>query len=373
MLAIMHRGFKVAFFVLAALTSACAQWEMQDSSITANLRGVHSVDGKIAWASGSDGTILRTENGGVHWQKCAIPPGAEKLDFRAIWAWDSSMAMVMSAGPGDQSRLYKTTDACAHWTEERKNSEREGFWDGLAFQSQDFGFSDDDHAGVFIGDPVRGRFYTEVTGGGENWSIDDASCLARSGESAFAASNSSVFVFGPRRYIIGTGGKGGPRALLSPLLAYRESNKSNKGCLEVSVPMAGGSDSAGIFSIAFRDPDHGLAVGGDYKQPDAISGTAAFTSDGGRHWAAATKPPHGYRSSVACFSRALPSNARFSNGKTWISAGTNGSDVSYDDGKTWQPLDDGNWNAISLPYIVGPHGRIAKLRPDALTPDALKH
>jgi photosystem II stability/assembly factor-like uncharacterized protein len=357
----MSRSFQLILFVLATFGFAFAQWEMQDSSTTANLRGIHSVDGKdgkVAWASGSDGAILRTENGGAHWQHCAIPPGAEKLDFRAIWAWDSCTAMVMSAGPGDQSRLYKTTDACAHWTEEGKNSEKEGFWDGFAFQTQDFCFVRDDQTGVLIGDPVRGYFYTEFADRGQSWSIDDSSCSARPDESAFAASNSSAFVFGSRRYIIGTGGKGGPRALLSPLLAYRDPAKN---CLAVSVPMAGGIDSAGIFSIAFRDPDHGLAVGGDYKQPDVTSGTAAWTSDGGRHWTGATKPPHGYRSSVAWYGRAGPASA-----KAWIAAGTNGSDVSYDDGKTWQLLDDGNWNAISLPYVVGPHGRIAKLNPGAL-------
>jgi hypothetical protein len=47
--------------------------------------------------------------------------------------------------------------------------------------------------------------------------------------------------------------------------------------------------------------------------------------------------------------------------KAWIAAGTNGSDISRDDGKTWTPIDDGNWNALSLPFVVGPHGRIARL------------
>jgi hypothetical protein len=49
--------------------------------------------------------------------------------------------------------------------------------------------------------------------------------------------------------------------------------------------------------------------------------------------------------------------------KAWITVGTNGSDISRDDGKTWQPLDNGNWNALSLPFVVGPNGRIARLNP----------
>jgi hypothetical protein len=50
----------------------------------------------------------------------------------------------------------------------------------------------------------------------------------------------------------------------------------------------------------------------------------------------------------------------------WITVGANGSDISRDDGKTWQPLDDGNWNALSLPFVAGPNGRIARLNPTAL-------
>jgi hypothetical protein len=99
-----------------------------------------------------------------------------------------------------------------------------------------------------------------------------------------------------------------------------------------------------------------IAVGGDYTKPNESVGTAGWSADGGEHWAASTTPPHGYRSTVQ-WSESL---------KLWIAAGTNGSDISRDDGRTWQPLDNGNWNALSLPFIVGPQGRIARLNPAAL-------
>ena len=78
-------------------------------------------------------------------------------------------------------------------------------------------------------------------------------------------------------------------------------------------------------------------------------------------------PPHGYRSSVA-YDAAT---------KTWITVGPNGTDISTDDGKNWRavqpdaarheaPDADRNWNAISLPFVVGPHGRIGKLNAAAL-------
>jgi hypothetical protein len=54
--------------------------------------------------------------------------------------------------------------------------------------------------------------------------------------------------------------------------------------------------------------------------------------------------------------------------KLWIAAGPTGSDIGRDDHRTWQPLDNGAWDALSLPFFVGPKGRIAKLRSDALMP-----
>jgi hypothetical protein len=324
---------------------------MQDSHSTASLRGIHAVNDSVAWASGTNGTILRTQDGGALWQRCATPAGAEKLDFRGVWAWDEKNAMVMSSGPGDASRVYQTADGCAHWTEEARNTDRDGFWDALVFQRKDFGLPGGGKAGVLIGDPVNGRFETRILPG---MNADRKTCAAREGEAGFAASNSMLFVFGPQRYVIVTGGRHGPRALLSPLLAY---NDSKKDCIAVELPLGGGTESSGAFSIFFRDLKHGMVVGGDYKKPDDGTRTAAWTEDGGHHWTAAIKSPHGYRSAVAWYPEA----------NTWIAVGTNGSDLSHDDGKSWHSLDDdGKWNALSLPFAVGPGGRIGKIGLDAI-------
>ena len=123
---------------------------MENSITKAGLRGIHAVGNGVAWASGSNGTILRTEDGGYMWQSCAMPPGGEKLDFRGIWAWDANTAVAMSSGPGDLSRLYKTTDGCSSWKLLFTNPDKDGFWDAIIFLDRD--------RGLILGDPVDGRF-----------------------------------------------------------------------------------------------------------------------------------------------------------------------------------------------------------------------
>src|SRR3982074_2184395 len=106
---------RLAFFVaflFAGLSSANAQWEIEESHTTADLRGIDNVGNGIVWASGAGGTVLRTTDNGIHWQTCAVPAGAEKLAFRGIQAFDENTAIVMSSGKGDLSRLYKTTNGC---------------------------------------------------------------------------------------------------------------------------------------------------------------------------------------------------------------------------------------------------------------------
>lgn len=357
-------------------------WQMQDSGTTAGLRGIDSVDGTVAWASGTGGTVLKTIDGGAHWQKCAVPDeerDGATLDFRGVQAWDAKTAIVMASGPGEKSRLYKTVDGCSHWTLLRTNSDKAGFWDAMVFW--------DRQNGLLLGDPTETRyegipenelnplhlefpvFFT--VDGGDNWGKQESwvgSPLAVVGlqdAAAFAASNSSVAVVGHSAWI-GTGGTQGPHILVGD--SY---NASPPGTLctcspmppqtiwfthSVPVPLAGGKETSGVFSLNFRNGQRGVAVGGDYTKPNESAGAAALSTDGGQHWTASNTPPHGYRSTVQ-WSESL---------KVWITAGTNGSDISRDDGRTWQPLDNGSWNALSLPFLVGPNGRIGRLNPEAL-------
>jgi photosystem II stability/assembly factor-like uncharacterized protein len=364
-------------------------WQMQESGTTASLRGIFSVDGTIAWASGTGGTVLKTIDGGAQWRKCAIPDASKDgatLDFRGVQAWDADTAIVMASGPGEKNRLYKTTDGCKTWMLLLKNADPEGFYDAFWFNAI-YG------EGMLLGDPVKGQFtILETKDGGATWKRDKSKSLELKGASlaAFAASNSSI-----GKASRGEGDTRGPGTDFFPgfvaggksgafLIERWEGRSKTKTRFSQgryanvfslpdwnrrALPVAAGVESAGAFALALRYTGascedcgfgmywHLVAVGGDYGKPNESTGTAAASStDGGWTWTASAKPPHGYRSAVQ-WSESL---------KLWITVGTNGSDISRDDGKTWQPIDGGNWNALSLPFVVGPKGRIARLNPAAL-------
>jgi hypothetical protein len=357
--------------LLLLAPAAHAQWQILDSNTTADLRGIDNVGKGVVWASGSNGTVLRSEDAGFEWQPCTIPPNAEHLDFRGIQAFDANTAIVMSSGKGPLSRLYKTTDGCQTWTLLFTNSDKGGFWDAIKTNQAD---------GVLLGDPVDGHF--------KIWRINLDSPTqpavptghrqpgANDGETAFAASNSALFVENAFFFFwIGTGGPGGAHVIRRTNHDFDSFGFDTYSA--VSVPIGKHTDSSGVFSLSFRphtpSDAHetaflaGVAVGGDYKMPDSSEEIAAWTQDGGKKWMASLSQPHGYRSAVA-YDAAH---------KLWITVGPNGTDISTDDGRNWRALHpdpalhdppeaDRNWNALSLPFVVGPKGRIGLLKPSAL-------
>src|SRR5580658_460595 len=345
---------------MAAVTCAHAQWVIQQCHTTAGLRGIHNAGGGVVWTSGTEGTVLRTVDDGQTWQTCAVPQGAEKLDFRGIQAFDANAAIVMSSGTGILSRLYKTVDACRTWRLVLTNPDESGFWDALRFNGR---------FGVLIGDQVSGHlpvFFS--TDGGETWGKLDQMAIPAEGknQSFFAASNTSLLL-DPRSknfYLLTGGGNTSFIAVTLRLTA----GAVCKECVHVSFahPELAVGETAGGFSLASRLNGQNLvvvAVGGDYKAPERTDGTAAYWIEDQEHkgrWQAPDTPPSGYRSAVAYYAP----------GKTWIAVGPNGTDVSTDDGRNWRALKPAagqapdanrNWNALSLPFVAGPGGRIGKL------------
>ena len=95
-----------------------------------------------------------------------------------------------------------------------------------------------------------------------------------------------------------------------------------------ATPLADGP-SSGIFSIAFRDAEHGIVVGGDYRKENEAVDNAAITSDGGRTWTLVNGPVGISIGGVVSARASTP---------TLIAVGPQGADQSTDDGRTWTPL-----------------------------------
>jgi photosystem II stability/assembly factor-like uncharacterized protein len=254
---------------------------------------VSVVTEKIAWASGTHGTYLRTTDG-----KTWVPdqvPGAESLDFRAVVAFSADEAFLMSSGPGQQSRIYHTLDAGRHWWLQFTNKNPKGFFDSMVFWDRSHG--------IVLGDPVpdeKGalKFELLITADGQTWEPIPGAQLpaALEGEGAFAASNSCLAILAsdasaPDPNIWFASGGKAARVFHSP--------DRGRTWQIVNTPLAHGPDSAGIFSIAFRDPLHGVIAGGDYKHPDQDGSDLAFTNDGGKTWTLSKIFPQSYYSAVA--------------------------------------------------------------------------
>lgn len=306
----------------------------QASGVDVSFRGVSAVTSQVAWASGTKGTYAITIDGGANW-KTGVVPGAEDLDFRDVQAFDDKLAFLMSAGPGEKSRIYKTTDAGAHWTLQLTNPDPEGFFDAIAFW--------DEKHGIVMGDPVDRRFAIYTTNDGKRWRHRHGP-PSLANEGAFAASGTCLIAMGRYEVWFATG-------------ASRVFHSSNRGgsWTVAQTPVRHDGKGAGIFSLAFFDLRHGIAVGGDYTKPAENTGNIALTSDGGRTWKAPQSRPGGYRSAVM-FLRDT---------KIAVATGTSGSDQSQDGGRTWLPLETKGFNALSFAgrtgWAVGPNGRILRL------------
>lgn len=334
----MKQFYFVAILFSLGGSSVFAQWQTQAIDSQADFRGLSVVSSKVAWVGGTKGTVARTIDGGRTWSVATVP-GAEKLDFRDVEAFGETTAYLLSAGPGDASRIYKTVDGGKSWTMQFKSADPATFLDAIAFWEEQHG--------IALGDPIKGQFQlTATTDGGRNWKPLAAKILppALPGEGAFAASGTCLVTYGDRDVWFATGGARSARVF------HSKDRGQNWEARE--TPILAGGESAGIFSIAFRDERHGMIVGGDYRKPKEIGATAAITSDGGRTWNLLDKQLP-YRSAVAWAK------------DRWIAVGTSGSHFSQDDGATWNLLDRENYNSVGFTssgegWAVGPKGRIAK-------------
>jgi len=315
----------LSILISLALAQAAPQlrFTAQTSGVAARFRGISAVNDRVAWASGSNGTIVRTADGGATWQPLTIA-GTEKLDFRDIDAVNERTAYVLSIGNGEQSRIFKTTDAGANWREQFVNHDPKAFFDAMAFW--------DEARGIAFSDSADNQFHIIATAdAGATWTRipPDRLPAALPNEGAFAASGTNVYTGIQDHVWIGTGAAAQARVLRSA--------DGGKTWAIALTPLASGP-SSGIFSIAFRDATHGIVVGGDYRKEGEAVDNAAITDDGGVTWRA-VKGLSGFRSVVAY----VPGQPR-----SVIAVGPSGADYSTDDGEHWTPLEGPGYHTFSF-------------------------
>jgi photosystem II stability/assembly factor-like uncharacterized protein len=279
----------------------------QDSGVAASLRGLAVVDAQTAWIGAPDGQVLRTVNGGEHWTVSRIP-GAEGLDLRSVHAFSAAHALFFTAG--HPARLYVTHDGGAQFDLVWEDPSGEAFFDTLEFWN--------DRIGLAFSDPVDGAFMVLMSeDGGASWQRVRGLPDPLGGEAGFAASDTSVALAPNGCAFIGTGGAATARIL--------RSCDGGTAWQAFETPLASGSPGAGIFSLAWMG-ERLIAAGGDYQNPDARTGTLAWSDDGGQSWQSALEPPGGYRSAVAV----LPTDP-----PALIATGPTGTDISRNGGEIW--------------------------------------
>ena len=333
--------------MLAAIVAGCSSLQTSHESseyhvvplnggAAISMRGISVVNARIAWASGTRGTVLRTTDGGASWTAHAVPSG-DSLDFRDVAAFDSLTAYALAAG--EDGRIYKTVNGGRDWQLQFQNKTKGAFFDC-------FDFWDAQH-GIAMSDPVDGKLLLLRTDDGRTWKQVDTGAMpaVHNGEAAFAASGTCVITAQSSRVYLATGGGGLGRVFVS--------NDRGKTWAVDATPVKAASSSAGIFSLAFSDPHHGIAIGGDYQKP-AVEAELAVTSNGGKSWAVGGKTSY------------VSGAAFVTNSNTVVAVGTPGTRVSHDRGVTWMTIDSVEYNAVAFAvdgtgFAVGPKGRIARI------------
>ncbi|OHW93675.1 oxidoreductase [Colletotrichum incanum] len=318
-------------------------WEILPTGSQQQFRGLSPVSDRIAWVSGTGGTVLRTTDGGTSWESVG-PKLAEdevELQFRDIQAFSAEKAIILSIGEGTDSRIYITTDGGKSWTQTFANTESAAFYNCVDFE--------DNERGIAVSDPVDGKFrLIETVDGGESWNIVDPSGMtpALDGEFGFAASGTCISTAAGRWYLA-SGGVDPGRVLRSPD-GYNWDASGSK--------IAGGA-SAGVFSVRFKDESQGIATGGDFNVANSSAYTSAWSQDGGETWTGSEVFPGGYRSG-ASWAPGLCGVA--------IAVGPSGSDITLDGGRTWKAFDTGSFDSVEclsgrVCWASGSRGRVGKL------------
>ena len=321
---------------------------VQHSGTINRLQAISPVSSDVVWASGVGGTFVRTTDGGRTW-RAGVVEGAELLQFRDVHGVSAREAYLLSAGVGEDSRIYKTVDGGETWQLQFKNQNPNTFYDCFDFWSPD--------RGITMADAVNGLFPVIRTRNGEDW-IRIARRLppAQAGEAAFAASGTCVATHGENQAWIATGA-----AEKARILATTDGGDTWK---SYTTPIVQGTPASGLFTVAFRDGKHGILAGGDLEAPDAPSDNVAVSRDGGKTWKLVSGTPF---PGAAYGLSYVPARWHGQNERRVVITGPGGAAWTENEGRRWHLLPDVRdyWAvAFANPYrgwLVGTDGRILKI------------
>jgi photosystem II stability/assembly factor-like uncharacterized protein len=312
-------------------------WEILETPVDASLRGLSVLTPDIAWMSGTQGTWMRTLDGGKTWEHGQIDD-LKEVDFRSIHGFDAEHAIAVSAG--QPAVIYKTSDGGKNW----KLTHQEGataFLDGITFSDQTTGY-------VF-GDPVEGKWVILKTiDQGDSWFAIPNLPTVVEGEAGFAASGSAMIANGDL-LILGSGGKE------SNLHVSKDEGEKWK---SYNSPLLQGGGSQGIFAIEALGKGEIVCIGGDYLQEEMTQGNLGIFLTQKEKWETIENPPSGYRSGITYFTQA-----------EWlIAVGPNGTDYSDDGGLNWKKFSEEGFHAVksgsaeASVWASGGKGKVAKLK-----------
>jgi photosystem II stability/assembly factor-like uncharacterized protein len=207
--------------------------------------------------------------------------------------------------------------------------------DGIALQ---------DSLGFLLGDPIDGDFALYRTHNfGESWEACPGKVLSQANEAAYAASGTTNHIV-DGDFVFISGGET-TRFIWSSNLG--DSWQSTK------IPFES-CKTCGAYSLAYKNRQELVAVGGDYTRPNESMNTCFYSLDGGQSWQASKNPPSGYRSSVI-----------YANG-VYYACGTNGIDYSTDHGQNWRKISTENGLSMCTDkkylYVSCVKGKVLKLK-----------
>ncbi|MEO7444423.1 MAG: oxidoreductase, partial [Ferruginibacter sp.] len=288
---------------------------------------------KTVWVSGSNGTVARSLDSGKTWKWLQVK-GFEKTDFRDIEAFSETSAVIM--GIESPGYILRTFDGGDSWNVIFKDTTKGVFMDAMEFWNE--------QSGIVVGDPLDGKFYVRRTfDGGITWQSLPPSFypVAAEGEACFASSGTNVRKRKNSEAIFVSGGK-------QSNLFIRDK--------KINIPIIQGGETTGANSVAVKNKNFFIVVGGDFNTKDSAGQNCAITKDAGKSWSTPETSPHGYRSCIEYLRK-----------HNWITCGLNGVDYTTDDGKNFTLISTEGFHVVrkakegKAVFFAGSNGRIGKL------------